>query len=186
MGKTRLDRIEKEIEALVMAQKRTDEQLRKTEKVIENLGKQIGNLTDGWGRFVEGIVEPSVHKCFKPFGIDIKTTSMNLQSHVDGKTLEVDILATGKLKREKVVLFIEVKSSLGIRDIQRCERELAQFFNFFDEYKGYKLLAAVAGVRFHKHAKEYAMKRGFYVLAPSDEVMVVLNKPNFKPRIWKC
>ncbi|MEW6686093.1 MAG: DUF3782 domain-containing protein [Candidatus Edwardsbacteria bacterium] len=170
---------EAEIDKLRESQTKTDEQLKKTDK-------QIGNLTDGWGKFVEGLVEPSVPKLFSLIGIQVTRSYSRALSHLNGRELEIDILCIGKQNRRKdFVIAVEVKSLLGIKEVKICLEHLAHFFEFFKEYEGWNLVGVVAGVRVPKLVKEYAEAKGLYVLAPSGETMEILNQKDFKPRIWR-
>ncbi|MEW6686528.1 MAG: DUF3782 domain-containing protein [Candidatus Edwardsbacteria bacterium] len=172
--------------------KKTDEQLNKTDAEIDKLiesqkktDKQVGNLTDGWGKFVEGLVEPSVFQLFTQFDIDISRTYQRVRTRLNGRELEIDILCEGKKKGKEVVLAVEVKSSLGIRDIKNYLKRLDEFFEFFPKYRGESLIGIVSGIRLSKGAVEFAESKGLYILAPSGETMVILNKKGFKPRIWR-
>ncbi|MEW5694295.1 MAG: hypothetical protein AB1765_13500, partial [Candidatus Hydrogenedentota bacterium] len=141
-----IDKILKGIEELKESQKKTDEQLKrtdaeidklakeaderskrtddeidrltkKTDAEIEKVNKMVGDLTDGWGKFVEGLVEPAIWVLFKRLGYKINKTLQRASSNVNGRNLEIDILAIGKNRDgEDIVLVIEVKSNLTIRE----------------------------------------------------------------------
>jgi hypothetical protein len=152
---------------------------------IDKVNKMVGKLTDGWGKFVEGLVEPSIPEVFRKIGIEITGTFPRAKKCVNGETMEIDILASGIMNgKEKIVIAVECKSDLGVREIKECEKDLSKFFDFFDEYRGRKLIGAVAGIRIIKGAVEYAEKRGLYILSPSGNIMKILNKERFKPRIY--
>ena len=174
-----------EIDRLQESQKKTDEQLRRTDTEIDKLRKQIGEFTDGWGKFVEGLVEPSVPVVLSQFGFRIKSTYQRSRSRIDGREMELDLLCVGRRGRRRVVIAVEVKSSVGVRDIRRYVEQLDQFFQFFSEYQGWDLIGMVAGVRWSKPALILAEREGLYILAPSGDTMVLLNRPGFNPRIWR-
>lgn len=165
------------------SQKKTDEELT---KLFKKTDKQISQITDGFGKFTEGLVEPNVIPLFnKALGIEIIGTGTRVKRHYDGETMEVDILAIGKMnKREDVIIYIEAKTDPSQRDIKEVIRHIDEFFKFFDEYKGRKVIGAIAGIKITQGVKNYAEKCGLYVLAPSGDTMIILNKPDFKPKIW--
>ncbi len=160
-----------EIGELSESQKKTDE--------------QIGRLTDGWGKFVEGLVTTSVPKLMAEFGIEILGTYQRARKRLNGREMEIDVLCVGRRKKKRVVIAAEVKSELNVWDVKRYLNSLDQFFLFFDEYRGRDLIGAVCGIRLSRGIQEFAEKQGLYVLAPSGETMIILNKPGFKPRIWR-
>jgi hypothetical protein len=186
------DEIWKLLRELIISQKKTDEQLKKTdeqiretEALVNRTNKQVGDLTDGWGKFVEGLVTPSVPKLFSDFGIKILGTYQRAKKRFNGRELEIDVLCVGRRGRKRVAIAAEIKSELNVYDIKRYLKELDQFFLFFDEYQGMDLIGVVSGIRLSKGVKDFAEKQGLYILAPSGETMVILNQKDFKPRIWR-
>ncbi|MFQ6062251.1 MAG: hypothetical protein ACE5J9_03640, partial [Methanosarcinales archaeon] len=96
-----------------------------------------------------------------------------------------DILAPGKQKNKEVLLVAEVKSTLKVSDVQEFLEELDHFFEFFEDYRGKELIGIVSGVSFAEGVNSYAERNGLYVLAPSGDSMKILNKPDFKPKVWR-
>lgn len=173
-----IKKTDEQIKRLFGSQRKTDEQIRKTEQ-------NIGRLTDGWGKFVEGLVEPSIPKLFGEMGINISTIYQRARKRKDGNTLEIDILAIGKrIDGEEVIIAVEVKSTLGVREVKECITDLESFFDFFDEYRGRELMGVVTGIRLTSGVRRYAEREGLYILSPTDETMVILNAKGFKPKIW--
>lgn len=100
--------IEKAIRKLVESQKKTDEMQEKRDEEFnkllknqENTNKRLAKLTDSWGQFVEGIVEPSIPKLFEEYGIKIAGTHQRAKRHKNGEELEIEILAVSE--KEKVL-----------------------------------------------------------------------------------
>lgn len=202
-------RIEKAIRELVASQKKTDEQQKKTEEMLkktdeeitkltrktdaeitkllrtqENINKQVANITDSWGKFVEGFIEPSIPELFSRYGIKDTSIFPRAKSHKNGEELEVDILAVSK-KEDNIVIAVEAKTTLGIRDVNDCISDLNKFFDFFDVYSGRKLIGVVCGIRLPGGVAKYAEKKGLYIMRPSGENMTILNRKGFRPKIWK-
>jgi len=168
------------------SQRKTDEQMKETDEEMKKTDKRIRQVTDGFGKFTEGLVEPNVLPLFKELGIKITGTGTRVKRHYNGETMEVDILATGRMnKRENVIIFIEAKTDPTQRDIKDEIKHIGEFSKFFNEYRGRCVIGAIAGMKIAKGVKEYAQKKGFYVLAPSGDTMAILNKKEFKPRIWR-
>jgi hypothetical protein len=51
--------------------------------------KSIGNLTNSWGEFVEGIVRPSVIRIFNERNINIERIANRETSHKGGEAMEI-------------------------------------------------------------------------------------------------
>ncbi|MDI6704354.1 MAG: hypothetical protein QME40_06775 [bacterium] len=184
------DKIIKEIKEnlrmITEKQKETDQEIASLSKELKNVGEMVGKMTDGWGRVVEGLVVSSVPVIFKRLGIDVFYQTLRSKRYKDGKELEIDILCLGKDRDgEEMAIISEVKSDVSSKDIDEFLADLDQFKYFFDEYRDKRAIGVIAGMRFGKGAQRYAEKCGLYVLGPSGEVMELLTKPDFKPKIWR-
>lgn len=196
---SRIDKIEKLLEELSESQKKTDEQMKKTDeqmkktdKEIDKLlgsqketGKRVRDLTDGWGKFVEGIVAPCIPKLFKKVGINVDFTTQNVEKTKNGRSLEIDILCEGKSKEKDMVIAVEVKTTLDESKVDRWVERLGKFYKFFDRYKDYSLIGVIGGMKLSKGVIRYAEGKGLYVLIPSGDAVKLANKPKFKPMIWR-
>jgi sugar-specific transcriptional regulator TrmB len=178
-----IDRVNSEIDRVNSEIDRVNSEIDRVSSEIEKVNKMVGQLTDGWGKFVEGLVEPSI-QLFKERGIEIDTVYQRPQVSKDGKTFELDLLAVGKMHKKDVVVVIEVKSDFRISDVKEWEEKLKKFFYFFPIYRNFQLVSVIAGVRFSKGVKEYAQEKGFYVLVPSGKSFSIWNKEGFKPKIY--
>ena len=152
----------------------------KTDRQISEVNKQIGNLGGKWGRFVENMVAPACETLFIKRGIPVHQVSQRVKKRLNGETLEIDVLVTN----ENHVLVVEVKSSLGVNDIQEFIEDLTQFRQFFPEYAQKQLYGAVAGIEIEEGADRYAYRQGLFVLAQSGETVSILNNPDFQPKNW--
>ncbi|MEW6095221.1 MAG: hypothetical protein AB1567_01655 [bacterium] len=182
-------KIQKEIEE---ERKRTEEERRKTEKEIakmskeiEKVNKKVGDLTDGWGKFVVGLTEPSIKGEFKKLGFKVLSIDSPPARRLNGRELEVDLLIMTTFNKKPTVIVVEVKSSLNQQKIQKfVDNQLKRFKKFFIEYENIDLIGGVAGVRFAKGAKEVAIKHGLYLFSTSKGIMVNMNPNGFKPKVW--
>lgn len=156
------------------------ESSRKTDARISQLSREIGNLGGKWGRFVENMVAPACETLFVSRGIPVHRVSQRVKQKLEHKTLEVDVLVSN----ENHVLAVEVKSTLGVDDIREFIQDLAEFKQFFPEYKNKQLYGAVAGIELEENADKYAYKQGLFVLAQAGEAIKILNGDNFQPKVW--
>jgi hypothetical protein len=189
----------KEMRQLQIAQQRleksqemTDEQIRLTSKEIDKTNKEIdklrimvGNLTNGWGKFVEGLVEPSCVKLATSLGMKIKRVYRRVKAQVEGEEVEVDIIIEGDKNGKGTLLIVEAKSHFEPDDMQEFLGWFLRFFKFFDVYKDYEVMGAVASPRFGNGVKKRAQKEGLWVLIPSGDMMKITNPKGFKPKVLK-
>jgi hypothetical protein len=159
----------------------------KTSKKVDNLAELVGKLTNGWGKFVEGIVEPSCIKLADSLGIKVKKIHRRIDAFSGDDKIEADILivgSSGKKDSKGSILVVEAKSHFEPDDMQYFLGWFVRFFEFFDEYKGYEVMGVVASPRFGNGVEKYAQRQGLWVLSASGDMMKLLNDlEKFKPKI---
>lgn len=156
------------------------EQGQETDRQIREVNKKIGDLGGKWGRFVENMVAPACETIFLKRGIPVHQVSQRIKRRLDNKTLEIDVMVTN----ENHVLIVEVKSSLGVNDINELIEDLTEFRTFFPEYSQKQLYGAVAGIEIEEGADKYAYRQGLFVLAQAGETVSILNNSTFQPKNW--
>jgi hypothetical protein len=148
----------------------TDEQLRRLEDLFG--GKQ-------WGRLMEALVRPNVLQLFQARGRQVRRLHQRSKAQLNGHTLEVDLI----LENGAEVLVVEVKSTLGVDDVNDFLHDLTEFTTFFPIYRDYAIYGAVAALSFAEEADRYAYRRGLYVVQVVGEGNArILNDDNFRPR----
>jgi hypothetical protein len=178
----------REHERLMRAQSaETDRQLRelkaeskKTERFLRDLGKQLGDLGNRLGQFVEEMVAPALVQLLRGRGIAVTQVSRRTSSQRKGAAIEVDLLAVN----DTDVVAVEVKSRLSADDVRRQVERLGKFKKAFPQYRGYRVLGAVAAMVVPDEAGRVAFEAGLFVLAPSGETIRILNDKRFKPKAW--
>jgi SMC interacting uncharacterized protein involved in chromosome segregation len=173
-----IDKTNKEID-------KTTKEIDKTNKEIDKLRRMVGDLTNGWGKFVIGLFEPSVEDCIKNLGFDVISIDAPSKRRIKDKEYEIDLLIMTQLNGKPNILIIEVKSSINQQKIDEfINKRLKRFREFFFEYKDIDLIGAVAGVRFMKGVKEYALNSGLYIFGTAKGMMKNLTPIGFKPKKW--
>ena len=142
--------------------------------------KSIGNLTNSWGEFVEGIVRPSVIKIFNERDINIERIANRETSHKGGETMEIDIIG----HNGDYVVAIEVKTKLLSYDVIDFSKRLKRFRYFFPEYAKKKLVGAVAGITVDNSVEKLAEKKKLFIIKQKGETVEIINDPAFKPKLW--
>jgi uncharacterized protein YoxC len=194
-----MEEIKKTLKELAESQKKTDKEIATLGKELNKLGKEVnklgkevdkvnkmvGDLTDGWGKFVEGLVEPAVVELANKLGLKVNRVYRRVQTRKDNRQIEVDIIIEGRKDKRGILLVVEAKSHFEPDDMQDFLSWFLDFFEFFDIYRDYEVMGVVASPRFGDGVDKYAQKEGLWVLLPSENTMKISNPEGFKPKILK-
>ncbi len=164
------DRVMKEVREI---QKETAQQ-------IKQFNKQLGELGNKWGTFTEGLAWPSLEKILKK-DFDMDTVSPNQSRDKNGRSFEVDVLATDSRSQDRVYV-VEVKSRLtedGVLQILNTLAELPKFYPEFNKLKVYGMLAAVD---IPDDARKEATDAGIYLAQLSDDIFKLSVPKKFEPK----
>lgn len=156
------------------------EMFKQTDKKFKETQKMVGNLTNSWGAFVEGMVLPSVVKMFNERGIDIEEVYSRAKSRKKAETMEIDIIGNNS----SYVVAIEVKSKLLSYDLLQFIEKLGKFKYFFPKYANKDLIGAVAGITIDESVKNLALEKKLFIIMQKGEEMEIINDKNFKPGFW--
>ncbi|NWF76291.1 MAG: hypothetical protein HXY53_06970 [Nitrospirae bacterium] len=144
----------------------------------KDMNKKWGEISNKLGTLVEDIISPASRPVIENyFNCEPVFKSDNILKKIDGKYYEIDVLLTCKDK----VFMIEVKSSPKIEHVDKFIEKSKDFFAFFPEYKGKKLILILASLTFPENVIEYASKLSTYVMAYREwEYMDILNFDKIK------
>ncbi|MEW6481535.1 MAG: hypothetical protein AB1397_00760 [bacterium] len=169
--------------------KRTDEELRamfkKTDEEFEKTRKLVKGISDGWGRLTEGYAIASIGKIFNAIGIPIEGTSVRVRKKKGEEELEIDLINLARRNGKKIIIPVEVKTYLKVDDVNDFLKDINNFYEFFEEYKDFDLIGALAFMNPSAGAKKYAERKGIYLLSLSEDTMTLANKEGFKPKVWR-
>lgn len=118
-SEARLGRLEVVVGELAEAQKRT-------EVTLQGLTKEVGALSRNFGFGLEDIghvVIPGYLK--RHYKIDMGEFERKF-FEVNGKLVEINLFAEGRIKKEKVTILGEVKSRIYEREIKKFKRDLSR------------------------------------------------------------
>ncbi|WNC86574.1 hypothetical protein RHP47_12155 [Thermosynechococcus sp. QKsg1] len=176
---------------LLEAQKETERRFQETERRFQEterllreeaqqLNQQIGKLGNRLGEFVEWQVRPAVLRLFQSRGIAVSQLYSDVILQDGNESLEIDLLV---VNTDEAVL-VEVKTRLSQSDVDEHLERIAKFRRLAHQYRGTKLLGAVAGMIVPPEVARYAYRQGLFVLAQSGDGVAILNDPQFQPRAW--
>lgn len=156
------------------------EQSKITEKKIKDVGKEIGNLGNSFGKYTEGLLGPSIRKILKEkLGMD--TVSRSAESLKQKVRYEIDYLGTVNGNSNQAIL-VEVKSNLQDKHIEQLKKMIDNFRVAFPEHKDKKVFGAIATVNYDEELREKILENGFYFMNIKDEVAHLDIPKNFEPR----
>jgi hypothetical protein len=153
--------------------------VKETAQQIKQVNKQLGELGNTWGSLAEGMARPSLEKILRQdFGMDVVE---NVKSDINGRSLEIDLLAYAKEGRNEAYI-VETKSRLTGAAIAQIIRTLSEAPEFFPHLNGRKLYGILVAVEIPASARKEAIKSGLYVGQMSDETFKLSVPEGFKPR----
>ena len=163
--------------------KETDRQMKETDRRIKETDRQIGKLCNRFGELAEHLVTPSINEKFNELNFNFDTVSQNIKISDASKRCitEVDIL----LENGDIAIAVEVKAKPLQEDvdehINRIEvlRRRADAHNDTRKFQG-----AIAGAIMSGAVRNYAHKKGFYVIEQSGDTVRINIPENFIPREW--
>ena len=152
-----------------------------TDRIVREVGKQIGKLNNRFGEIVEYMVAPNLREKFWEMGLEFNQANPNAVFS-DNKIVlfEVDVL----LQNGDKAMLVEVKTTLTTEDVNDHIARLEKMRTYADLHGDKRaFLGAVAGVVMTSNVKEYALRQGFYVIEPSGETFNII-PPNGSPKEW--
>lgn len=183
----RLDqRIRETDERLDQRFRETDERLRETDKRIgkyfrettSQLRQLEGLFTNQWGRLLEALIKPGALKLFQNRGLAVHRIHKRSAAQLNGDNKEIDLILTNDIE----LVAIEVKTTLGVADVNEFLQDLAAFTTYFPVYRGFRIYGAVAAINITENADRYAYKQGLFVLTVTgDDLVEIRNDERFRP-----
>ena len=171
-------KIDAEILALKESQRKTDEQLSRTIKKLDDIGRQLADLGLVQGEVAEDLFYRNIRYLFKAERDMIFTdVKRNLKKKGVG---EYDIVAVNG----DAVLVIEVKNKLQKSMIDRfIDKKLPKFPDIFPEFRGRRLFGGIGALVVKDDVGRYAMKAGLYVLTQTSEGgAALINRKTFRAK----
>ena len=163
-------------------QKETDKQMKESGKRIDKIYAMFNSQ---WGKLVESLVEGKLVELLKARGVDVNETYSRLQrSYTDEKgqpqRREIDIIAANG----KEVVAVEVKTTLKPGDVKRFLGTLKIFKRLFFRYKNETIYGAMAYLKSDAEAALFAEKQGLFIIRATGDSASLINKPDFKPKVF--
>jgi hypothetical protein len=163
--------------------KENGEQLKEADRIITDLGKQMGGLHNSFGDLVANLVAPNLPSKFRELGYTFTRCSceMKFKDSEDKTLAEVDAW----LEDGDAVMAVEIKGKLLKKDVSEHLERMKVLQSYAKEHGDKrKLLGAVAGGITRKDARDYAVQNGLYVIEQSGDTLKIEMPKGFKPKTW--
>jgi hypothetical protein len=163
----------------------TDRKIQETDRIVrenalqmKDTDKRVGELTGRFGRMVEHMVVPNLLAKFKAldFTFEVATRDYKITDEKNRIFAEADVF----LQNGDKVMIVEIKATPDTQDVEEHIKRMEKLRKYADLHKdGRKYLGAVAGVVMSDSVKNYALKKGFFVIIPSGDTFNII-KPEGK------
>ena len=145
---------------------------------IRETQKNIGGLNNTLGSMVEHILTPGLPQKFKKLGYSFNRIAT--YKFAEGVYAQID----GMLENGDQAVAVEVKTTLRQADIDDHLLRMEKIRKYADEHGDKRqFMGAMAATITDENTRNYALKKGLFVIEPSGEDVKV-TKPEAEPRIW--
>ena len=158
----------------------TDRKFQETDRQMRNLMKKMEDSESRWSKFVESLVEGSIVKLFRSYGINVNIVLQRVGVIHNNRQYEFDLIA----KNADELIVVEVKTTLRPKHIKEFLTELADFKDIFKEWSHLKVYGSVAYINADGNANTIAEKKGLFIIKATGDSATIINKVGFKPNKW--
>jgi hypothetical protein len=162
-----MKRTDEQIKRNAIAQKATDEQMKRTDEKLERIGITLGNVTNNQGDVAEEFFYNSLVNDTHLGSIYFDDIERNGQKRRGKTEEEYDIIMTNG----DAVGIVEVKYKAHENDLDKLDRKMHNFKKLYPIYQHYKQYGAIATFTINDDAKKEALRRGYFVLQRTGDVM---------------
>jgi len=156
----------------------TQQAHKETEKAIKETQKNLGGLNNTLGSMVEHILTPNLPQKFRKLGYSFNRIAT--YKFAEGVYAQID----GMLENGTQAVAVEVKTTLRQGDIDDHIDRMEKIRKYADEHGDKRqFMGAMAATITDAPTKNYALKKGLFVIEPSGEDVKV-TKPETEPRVW--
>ena len=172
------EKLQKSQDEAWKAIRETQQAQKEAQEAQKETQKNIGGLSNRLGSMVEHILIPGLPKKFKKFGYSF--TRIASYKYADGVWAQID----GMLENGTQAIAVEVKFTLRNTDIDDHIVRMEKIRKFADEHGDKRqFIGAIAAINTDESARNYALKKGLFVIEPRGEDVKV-TKPKNEVRVW--
>lgn len=152
-----------------------------------DMNRRWGELSNKLGTMAEDLVAPSIPRILRTVlgcpdnAIELTAVRMRRRSSVDpNRRREFDVIASCG----DYLLVNETKSRLSPQDVTDFADMLPSVREFFPEMAEQKIVGVIASLYVDESLVRFAERRGLIILGFGEDVMDVLNSPDFSPQFF--
>ncbi len=153
----------------------TTRQVRETDRRQDTLESLF---TSPWEQLMENLVKGDLVPLLEERGIVVESTHQRHRGKRNGERFEFDIVA---VSRSDVVV-VQVRTTLRLEDVTEFLTKLPKFTDFAHEYRGRRILGAVAYLKSDGAVTTYAERKGLFVIRATGSSASIVNALDFEPR----
>ncbi|MDR3122165.1 MAG: hypothetical protein LBU16_00080 [Treponema sp.] len=159
------------------------ENFKETDRAVKEASRIVGNLGNKLGIVVEHLVLANIKEKFNDLGYEFTKAGPSVLIEDRKKAIITQIDAM--LENGEFALAIEVKTQLNVGHVDEHLERMEKLRRYADDRGDQrKFLGAVAGAIVAENVKEYALKKGLYVIRQSGDTVTIETPASFKPREW--
>jgi len=166
-----MKRTDEQMKLNAIAQKATDEQIKRNDKMLteklDRMGITLGNIGKNQGDVAEEFFFQSLIKDNHLGKIRFDDVVKNMEKHRGKIQEEYDLVMTNG----DAIAVVEVKYKAHTQDLDKLDRKMKHFKQLFPIYKAFKQYGAIAAFHINDDAKEEALRRGYFVLQRSGDLV---------------
>ena len=164
-----IERIDRQIERIDLQIEHLGQHIDRVDRQVAELAVQLGGIGNKFGSFTEGLVWSSLRRIlFDKFRMDFVAPVPQRRHKEDGRNMEADMVGWTNGSDNRVVV-VEIKSQLGVRDLDQLDSILLRFGEFFPEHRGKTAEGMIAAVGITEPMEPIVRQRGFHLAKASDD-----------------
>jgi hypothetical protein len=171
-------------EQIRLSQEKTDAELDRVAKIVEETSKTVGGVGNSFGYFIEGMFTAKICSKFDAFKHTFTKIANGLILYKEdgGKLCEIDAF----LENGEFVMAVEVKTKCEMKDINDHLKRLDKIRGYMNEHNdNRKILGCIAASIISDKLIIAAEENGLYVLVQTGEAVEILEKPGkFTEGVW--
>jgi hypothetical protein len=157
---------------------------REIRQALKEASRIVGNLGNKLGIVVEHLVLSNILEKFNELGYGFSKMGPNIR--IADKKNNIIAEVDAMLENGEYALAIEVKTQLNVKDVDEHIRRMDKLRRYAEDRRDTrKFLGAVAGAIVADNVKEYAIKKGFYVIKQSGDTVKIEIPEGFTPKTWQ-
>jgi hypothetical protein len=161
----------------------TDKRFEEMRQAQKEASRIVGNLGNKLGIVVEHLVLANIREKFNALGYEFTKAGPSVL--IEDRKKQIITQIDAMLENGEFALAIEVKTQLNVGHIDEHIERMEKLRRYADDRGDKrKFLGAVAGAIVADNVKEYALKKGFYVIRQSGDTVTIENPKCFEPKTW--